>query len=86
MVGECAHPTTPGVRKVFLPLREMNIFGMLVDPAAVLLVACGALFLLLRMGINHFVDLNRFMWKRPLVEIALLVILYSVAILTLRPI
>jgi uncharacterized protein DUF1656 len=71
---------------MFLPLREINIDGMFVDPAAVLLVASGALFLLLRTVINHIIDLNRFVWRRPLVDIMLLVILYSAAILTLRPI
>jgi len=69
-----------------LPLREINIYGMLVDPAAVLLVVCIVLFFLLRIVINHFVDLNRFVWRRPLVDIALLVILYCAAILTFRPI
>lgn len=71
---------------MFLPLREVNLDGMLVDPAAVLLVVCGLLFFLLRIGINHFLDLNRFVWRRPLVDIALMVILYSAAILTFRPI
>ena len=71
---------------MLLPLREMNIDGMLVDPAAVLLVLCVVLFFLVRMGINRIVDLNRFVWRRPLVDIALMVILYCVAILTLRPI
>jgi hypothetical protein len=71
---------------MLFPLREINIDGMLVDPAAVLLVVCVALFFLLRIGINHFVDLNRYVWRRPLVEIACFVILYSVAILTFRPI
>ena len=71
---------------MLLPLREINIDGMLVDPAAVLLVLCVALFFLVRMGINRIVDLNRFVWRRPLVDIALMVILYCVAILTLRPI
>jgi uncharacterized protein DUF1656 len=71
---------------MFLPLREINLDGMLVDPAAVLLVVCGLLFFLLRIVINHFVDLNRFVWRRPLVDIALLVILYCAAILTLQPI
>ena len=71
---------------MFFPLREINLDGMLVDPAAVLLVACGLLFFLLRTAINHLVDLNRFVWRRPLVDIALLVILYCLGILTLRPI
>jgi hypothetical protein len=71
---------------MLFPLREINIDGMLVDPAAILLVVCGALFFLLRIGLNHFIDLNRYVWRRPLVEIAFFVILYSVAILTFRPI
>lgn len=71
---------------MFLPLREINIDGMLVDPAAVMLVASGVLFVLARIVINHLVDLNRFVWRRPLVDISLLVILYCAAILTFRPI
>jgi uncharacterized membrane protein YbhN (UPF0104 family) len=71
---------------MFLPLREINLDGMLVDPAAVLLVVCGVLFLLLRTVTNRFLDLNRFVWRRPLVDIALMVILYSAAILSFRPI
>ena len=70
---------------MFLPLREINLDGMLVDPAALLLLACGAIFLVLRIVTNHFLDLNRFVWRRPLVDIALMVILYSAAILTFRP-
>jgi hypothetical protein len=71
---------------MFLPLREINLFGMLVDPAAVALVVSAVAFVLVRMFINRVVDLNRFVWHRPLVDIALMVILYCVAILTLRPI
>jgi len=71
---------------MFLPLREMTFFGILVDPAAVLLVVCLALFFAIRIGVNRFLDLNRFVWRRPLVDISVLVILYCVAILTLRPI
>jgi hypothetical protein len=70
---------------MFLPLHEINIDGLLVDPAAVLLVACTLLFYLLWTLLNHFLDLNRFVWHRPLVDIAALVILYCAAILTLRP-
>jgi hypothetical protein len=69
-----------------LPLREINLFGMLVDPAALALVVSAVEFVLVRMLINRFVDLNRFLWRRPLVDISLLVILYCLAILTLRPI
>ena len=71
---------------MFLPLREINLDGMLVDPASVVLVACGLLFFLSRIVMNHFFDLNRFVWRRPLVDIALMVILYCAAILTFRPI
>jgi len=71
---------------MFLPLREINLDGMLMDPAAVMLVLCSALFFALRVAINRLVDLNRFVWRRPLVDMTLLVILYCVAILTLRSI
>lgn len=68
---------------MFLPRREINLDGMLVDPAAVMLVICCVLFFAMRIGINHFVDLNRFVWRRPLVDLGIFIILYSVAILTL---
>jgi hypothetical protein len=71
---------------MFLPLREINLFGMFIDPAVVALVISAVLFVLVRLLLNRFVDLNRFVWRRPLVDIALLVILYCVAILTLKPI
>ena len=70
---------------MFTSLREINLDGMLFDPAAITLVTCGFLFFLLRMAINRLVDLNRFVWRRPLVDIALFVILYCAAILTFRP-
>lgn len=68
-----------------LPLREMAIFGMLVDPAAVLLVLCTAAFVFLRLLVNRLIDLDRFVWRRPLVDLAVLVIIYSLSILSLRP-
>ena len=68
-----------------LPLRELTIFGMLVDPAAVLLVVCAIVFFLLRWVVNQLVDLNRYVWRRPLVDIAVFVILYCLTILTLHP-
>jgi hypothetical protein len=71
---------------MFSSLREINLDGMLIDPAAIALVSCGVLFFLLRMAINRLVDLNRFVWRRPLVDIALFVILYCAAILALKPV
>lgn len=71
---------------MFLPLRELNLSGMLLDPAAVALVITALLYILLRTMLNRVLDLNRYVWHRPLVEISLLVILYCVAILTLKPI
>lgn len=71
---------------MWFPLREINVSGMLVDPAAVLIVICGILWCLLRMALNHSIDMNRFVWGRPVVDLAIFVILYSVAILTLRPV
>jgi hypothetical protein len=50
------------------------------------LVVSAVAFCVMRAVLNRFVDLNRFVWHRPLVDIALLVILYSLAILTLKPI
>jgi hypothetical protein len=71
---------------MFLPLREINVFGMFVDPAVIALVVSALAFCVARAVLNRCVDLNRFVWRRPLVDIALLVILYCIAILTLKPI
>jgi Protein of unknown function (DUF1656) len=71
---------------MFLPLREINLFGMFIDPAVMALVVSTLLFCVARAVLDRCVDLNRFVWRRPLVDISLLVILYCVAILTLKPI
>ena len=71
---------------MFIPLREINVLGMFIEPAVVALVLSALVFCVLRAVLNRCVDLNRYVWHRPLVDIALLVILYSIAILMLRPI
>ena len=71
---------------MFLSLRDFDVSGMLVDPAAAMLAVCAVLFFLVRAGLNHLVDLNRFVWRRPVIDLAIFVILYSLAVLTLRPI
>jgi hypothetical protein len=71
---------------MFLPLRDFDVAGMLVNPAAALLAICGVLFFLAWSRLNRLIDLNRFVWRRPLIDLAIFVILYSLAILTLRPI
>ena len=71
---------------MFPPLRELDVSGMLIDPAAAMLGICAVLFFIVRWGINHLIDLNRFVWRRPVIDLAIFVILYSLAILTLRPI
>ena len=71
---------------MFLSFREFDVSGMLINPAAALLAICAVLFFLVSCGINHLVDLNRFVWRRPVIDLAIFVILYSLAILTLRPI
>ena len=70
---------------MFLPLREINILGMFIDPAVIALFVSVVIFCVGRAVLNRFVDVNRFVWRRPLVDIALLVIVYSIAILTLSP-
>ena len=71
---------------MFFSLREFDVSGMLVDPAAAMLGICAVLYFIVLWGINLLVDLNRIVWRRPLVDLAIFVILYSLAILTLRPI
>jgi hypothetical protein len=71
---------------LLLPCRDLTVFGMLVDPAAAMLVISGVSFVGLRWVLNHIVDLNRFVWRRPVFEIAMFLILYAAAILSLRAI
>jgi hypothetical protein len=71
---------------MFLSLREFDVSGMLMDPAAALLAICAVLFFFVRWGIDRLVDLNRFVWRRPVIDLAIFVTLYSLAVLTLRPI
>jgi hypothetical protein len=70
---------------MIVPLRELDIFGVFVAPAAAVFVICTGLFLVARWVLNQLLDLNRYVWRRPLVEIAFLIVLYCVAILTMRP-
>jgi hypothetical protein len=66
-----------------LPLREINLMGVFVTPAAPLMLLCMAAAL----GIHRAtagLDLNRYVWNRPLFEVAVFVALFSVAVLTLR--
>jgi hypothetical protein len=69
---------------MFLPLREIDVFGVLVAPAAVMLAFCAVVFLVARWVMNQFVDLNRYVWRSPLVEIAWFIVLYCLAVLTMR--
>ncbi len=71
---------------MFLPFREFSFFGLFFDPATVALVVSAILYFLARTMLNRVVDLNRYVWHRPLVDISLMVIFYCLAILTLKPI
>lgn len=70
---------------MIVPLREVNIFGVFVTPAAVMLAICAGYFLVTRWVLNQFLDLNRYVWRRPLIEIAFFVVLFCLAILTMCP-
>ncbi len=70
---------------MFPPLREIDCFGVFMDPAALMLGVCAVIFLIARWAMNRFVDLNRYVWRRPLFEIASFVVFYSLAILMMRP-
>jgi hypothetical protein len=66
-----------------IPLRELDLLGVYVTPASVLLVVCLIPSVILRYFFAR-IDLNRYVWNRPLVEVAMYVIFFSAAILTLR--
>jgi hypothetical protein len=65
------------------PLREIDIFGVFFAPVAVLLPICAAIFFSVRVLVNHYVDLNRYVWRRPLFDVACFVIFYCVVILAM---
>jgi len=67
-----------------LPLREIDILGVFVTPAAPLLLLC-MLVMVAAHAATARLDLNRYVWNRPLFEVAVFVALFSLAILTLRP-
>jgi hypothetical protein len=71
---------------MYFPLRDFEVYGMLINPAAALLAVCAILFFIVRAAINQLVDLDRFVWRRPVIDLAIFVMLYSLAVLTLRPI
>ncbi len=66
-----------------LPLREIDLFGVFVTPAAPLLVLCLAVALAVHRATARL-DLNRFVWNRPLFEVAAFVAFFAAAVLTLR--
>ena len=67
-----------------VPLRELDLFGVFVTPASVLFVLALVPSLAFR-WVAARVDLNRYVWNRPLVEVSMFVLFYAVAVLTLRP-
>ena len=67
-----------------LPLRELDFFGVFVTPAAPLLLANVVLFMLAR-WVGGRIDLNRYVWNRPLFEVTLFVAIFALTVLTLRP-
>ncbi|HUB27085.1 MAG TPA: DUF1656 domain-containing protein [Tepidisphaeraceae bacterium] len=71
---------------MFLPLQEVDLFGVYMAPAGVVLCICMVWFAVFRWIVGLFIDVDRVVWRRPLFGIACFVILYSLAILTLRPV
>ena len=66
-----------------LPLREIDLFGVFVTPAAPLMLMCVLLALAIHWGTARL-DLNRYVWNRPLFEVSLFTALFAGAVLTLR--
>jgi hypothetical protein len=66
------------------PLREIDILGVFMAPAAVMLVICAAVFFVVRRTLNQLIDLNRYVWRRSLFDVACFVLFYCIAILTMR--
>ena len=66
-----------------LPLREINLLGVFVTPASVLLLVALAPWIVFR-WLAARIDLNRYVWNRPLVEVLFYLLMYAAGILTLR--
>jgi hypothetical protein len=57
-------------------MKEVDIFGIYVAPAAAMLFWALLLFLLLRLWFDR-IQIQRWVWHRPLFDIAVFVILLS---------
>ena len=68
-----------------LSLREIEMFGVLITPAAGVLMFCAPQFMVVRWAVNQIVDVNRYVWRRPLFDIACFVVFYALVLLILRP-
>ena len=65
-----------------VPLREIDLFGVFVTPAFIGLLLATALFVVFHV-LAARIDLNRFVWNRPLFEVTLFFVTYALAILTM---
>jgi hypothetical protein len=59
--------------------KEIDILGMFISPFALYLAIAVALFLVLQVVLNRL-NVERWVWNRPLAELALFVIVTAVVI------
>ena len=57
-------------------MKEVNIFGIYLAPAAVLAFWALVLFLILRLWFDR-IQIQRWVWHRPLFDTAVFIILFS---------
>ena len=65
-----------------VPLREIDLFGVFVTPAFIGLLLATAVFVAFHV-LAARIDLNRYVWNRPLFEVALFYVIYALTVLTM---
>jgi protein AaeX len=68
----------------FLSFREIDVIGVYVAPSSLLLILALIPFVAVRWLASR-IDLNRYVWNEPLVEVIIYILFYAIGVLTLRP-
>jgi hypothetical protein len=66
-----------------IPLREINILGVFVEPASICLLIALPVWLAVRRTLDR-IGVDRFVWNRPLLDLSILIALMSLLVLSLR--
>lgn len=66
-----------------IPMREIDVLGIFVEPGAICLLVA----LVLSLGLRRMLDrigIDRFVWNRALIDLSILIALTSLLVLSLR--